>query len=72
MPFSSVVRIYQIFSYNIYVYFLVGGSTRDVVASVLPCDLIVSEFEFQSLHYLHFRTNISKKCMNYFILSPMG
>ena len=34
-----------------------GGGSRDVVANVLDCDIVVSEFEHQSRYYFHFRTN---------------
>ena len=38
------------------VYFL-WVNPCDIVANVLECDLIVSEFELQSRYYIHFQTN---------------
>ena len=40
------------------------GASRDVVAKVLDCDIIVNEFELQSHYYVHFRTNTVEKGMN--------
>ena len=34
-----------------------GGSPRGVVANVLNCDSVVSEFELQSCYYVHFWIN---------------
>ena len=42
---------------------------RSVVANVHDSN-IVSEFELQSWHCIHFRTNIIRKDMNPFILHP--
>ena len=39
--------------------------TRSVVANVLDCNTVVSEFEIQSHYYVHFWTNIPEKGMNY-------
>ena len=36
---------------------LQGQSPRSVVANVLDCDIVVSEFEHQSRYYVHFWTN---------------
>ena len=47
------------------------GSRREVVR-VLGCDVEVSEFEFQSRYYVHFRTNTLGKGMNALILPAMG
>ena len=35
-----------------------------VVAIVLVCDIVVSEFELQSCYYVHFRTDTLGKGMN--------
>ena len=35
-----------------------GANSRSHVAKVLDCDIILSEFEFQSRHHVHFRTNV--------------
>ena len=43
-------------------------SLRDVIAKVLDCVIVVSEFELQSCYYDHFRVNTFKKGMNSFIL----
>ena len=40
-----------------------GGSLRGTVANVL--DIMVSEFELQSRHYIHFRRNTLREGMNY-------
>ena len=34
---------------------------RGVVANVLYCDIVVSEFELQLCYYIHFRTNARRK-----------
>ena len=43
------------------------GSSRFVVANVLDCDIVVSEFKLELRYYVHFRTNIPGKGMNPFI-----
>ena len=40
-------------------------SPCDVVANVVDCDLVVSEFELQSRYYVNFRTNTFGKGMNF-------
>ena len=35
-----------------------------VVANVLDCDIVVSEFEHQSDYHIHFRTNTPEKGIN--------
>ena len=40
------------------------GCPRGVVASVLDCDIVLSEFELQSPDYVHFQTNAFRKDMN--------
>ena len=44
------------------------GSVCNVMANVLDCDNIVSEFELQSCYYVHFRTNALGKNINPLIL----
>ena len=44
-------------------------SIRDVVANVWVWEIVVSQFELQSLYYVHFRTNTLKKFMNLLSLS---
>ena len=39
-------------------------SLRGVVANVLDCDIVKSEFELQSRYYVHFLTNTLGKGMN--------
>ena len=46
---------------------LIAGSNRRVVANVLDCDILVSEFELRSHIYIQFRTNTPRKGMNSFI-----
>ena len=36
-----------------FLYNILKGSRRDVVANVLDCDILVNKFELQSHHYLH-------------------
>ena len=40
------------------------GDQLGVVAKVLDCDIVRSEFELQSRYYVHFRTNTLGKSMN--------
>ena len=51
---------------------LMRGSPRGLVANVLDCDIVVSEFEFQLRYYVHFWTNILEKGMKPFISSTVG
>ena len=44
--------------------------TEGVVANVLDCDIVVSEFELQWRYYVHFQTNILGKDMS--LLIPMN
>ena len=39
-------------------------SFRGVVANMLDCDIVVSEFELQSRYYVHLRTNTLGKGIN--------
>ena len=48
------------------------GSSRGVVANVLDCDIILSEFEHQSHNYVHFRTNTLGKGINPLIPPAIG
>ena len=52
--------------------FFGGGSSRGVVAKVLDCNIVASEFELQSSYYVHLRTNTLGKDMNLLILLAMG
>ena len=36
---------------------LAEGNPHDIVANVLDCDTVVSEFKFQSCFYVHFQTD---------------
>ena len=47
------------------------GNPRSVVASILDCDIIVSEFELQSCNYFHFRIWTLGKAMISFIYPAM-
>ena len=51
---------------------LVVGSSRDLVANLLDCDIVVSEFELQSRYDFLIWTNTLNKYMNYLISSAMG
>ena len=39
---------------------------RGVVANVLQCDIVVSEYELQSRYYVHFYANIFGKGMFFY------
>ena len=41
-----------------------GAVLREVVANVLNCDIVVSEFELKSCNYVHFQTNSLEKGIN--------
>ena len=49
-----------------------GGNLRGVMAKVLDCEIVVSEFELQSVYYVHFWTNSFGKDMNLSILACNG
>ena len=40
------------------------GNPCDLVANVLDCDIVISEFELQSCNNVHFWTNTLGKGMN--------
>ena len=40
------------------------GSSLGVMANLLDCDIIVSEFKLQSCYYIHFQAKAHGKCMN--------
>ena len=42
------------------------------MVKAMDCGIVVSEFEFQSPYYVHFRANILGKGMNPLILPDMG
>ena len=42
------------------------------MADMLDCNIIVSNFEFQSRFYIHFRINTPGKGMNSFISLALG
>ena len=44
---------------------------RDVLAKMLNCDIVVSEFELQSHNYIYFGINTLGKGMNPFIFPAM-
>ena len=46
--------------------------TRGVVANVLDCDIVGSEFELESHYHVHFQTNAPGKGMKPLIPSAMG
>ncbi len=49
-----------------------GECRRGVMVKAMDCGIIVSEFELQSLYYVHFRANTLGKGMNLLILPAMG
>ena len=48
------------------------GCPRGIKVKTLDNGIVVSEFELQSLYYVHFRTNTFGKGMNPLILPAMG
>ena len=40
------------------------GCPRGEMVEAIDCEIVVSEFEFQSRHYVHFRENSLGKGMN--------
>ena len=48
------------------------GCPRGVMVKAMNCGILVSEFEFQLCHYVHFGTNTLGKGMNLLILPAMG
>ena len=46
-------------------------SSAGAMASVLDCDIVVSELRLHSRYYVHFRTNIPEKGMNFLIPPAM-
>ena len=51
---------------------MVVGILCCIVANVLDCDRIVSEFKLQSRYYFHFRTDTLAKSNNFLILPAIG
>ena len=51
---------------------MLRGTPHDGVVNVLDGDIVVSEFEFQSHYYVHFRTDARGKGINYLIYLIMG
>ena len=49
----------QFFNYSV---------TRDIVANLLDCDIVVNEFELHPCYYVQFWTNTFREGMNHFIL----
>ena len=50
----------------------VGKSPRGLVANVLGCDIVVSEFKLQSIYDVHFWTSTLTKGMNSLIPQAIG
>ena len=48
------------------------GNLHGVLANVLDCNIVVSEFELQLCNIIHFWTNTLEKGMNPFIPLAMG
>ena len=47
-----------------------GGCPCGVVANMLGCNIVVSEFKHQLCYYVHFWTNILGKDMNLLVTPP--
>ena len=48
------------------------GCSHGVMVKAIDYNIVISEFEFQSYYYIHFRTNALGKGMNPLILPTMG
>ena len=48
------------------------GCPSGVIVKAMDCGIVVSEFEFQSHYYVHFRANTLGKGMDLLILPAMG
>ena len=48
------------------------GCPPSVMIKAMDCEIVVSEFVFQSRYYVHFRANTLGKGMNPLILPAMG
>ena len=57
---------------NVHLNMVSPESPRGVGANVLDWDIVLSEFEIQQRHYVHFRTNTLGKGMNSLIPSTIG
>ena len=44
---------------------------HDVMANVLDCDIVIREFELQTRHYVHLRTNTLGKGMSSPTMDPI-
>ena len=62
-PFTSKVCYWN--------YFFIKDLIQFISTQRMDCKIIVSDFEFQSLYYVHFRTNTLWKGMNPLILSAL-
>ena len=51
---------------------ILRGGPRNVMVKAIDCGIVITEFEFQSRRYIHFRTNTLGKGMNPLILPAMG
>ena len=61
------MSLYSFFSVKWFNLFLFSG----VMVKAMDCGIVVSEFEFQSHCYVHFRTNTLGKGINPLILPAM-
>ena len=71
----QVSILIQIICIQLYVFkysCLIRGNPLDVVANMLDCNILVSEFELLSRYYDYFRTDTLEKGMNPFIPPAMG
>ena len=65
--FAFIFFTFIILSLNFIEYCYIFSSSLErgpgcVVANVLNCDIVVSEFELQLRHYIHFLANTHGKC----------
>ena len=49
-----------------------GRGPHGVMVKAMDCEIVVSEFEFLSRYYVHFRTNTLGKGMKPLILPALG
>ena len=66
------ITYYRLALYNHCFTVALSECTRGVMVKAMDCGIVVSEFELQSLHYVHFRTNTLGKVKNPLSLSAMG
>ena len=62
--YQNKKHIFQLFTILIFTWFTNRVSSRWVMAKVLDCGFVISEFELQSCYYIHFWIKALWKVMN--------